>query len=103
MAQPINVFRAQPAGTVSLAVTATTGSVAMTGNASVYRLYNAGTALIFVEFGISSVTATTSTGMPIAAGATEWLRAPNAATAPYVAAITSSGTATLYATAGEGQ
>lgn len=102
MPQPINVFRPQPAGTVNLAVTNSTGAVALTGNATVYRLFNAGTATVFVEFGASTVTAATATGMPIASGAVEWLRPPTAQVAPYVAAITASGTATLYATAGEG-
>ncbi len=102
MPQPINAFRPQPAATVSLAVTSVTGSVALVGNATVYRLFNAGTANVFIEFGTSTITAVLATAMPLAAGATEFIRAPTANTAPYVAALTSAGTATLYATAGEG-
>jgi hypothetical protein len=89
-----------PIATVSLAVTTTTGRVALVGDASTVRLYNAGTATAFVKFGDSSITAAT-TNMPIPAGAIEAFRPPGSST--HLAAITSSGTATLYATSGEGQ
>lgn len=88
-----------PISTVSLAVTTTTGRVATVGDASTIRIYNAGTATVFVKFGGSSVTAAT-TDMPIPAGVVETFRT---GTLTHVAAITASGTATLYVTSGEGQ
>lgn len=89
-----------PIATASLAVTTSTGRVALAADASSVRLYNAGTATAFVKFGDSSITAAT-TNMPIPAGVVETFRPPGGAT--HVAAITSSGTATLYVTSGEGQ
>jgi hypothetical protein len=89
-----------PILTASLAVTTSTGRVALAADASTVRLYNAGTATAFVKFGDVTVTAAT-TNMPIPAGAIEAFRPPGAST--HIAAITSSGTATLYVTSGEGQ
>jgi hypothetical protein len=89
---------------VSLAVTTTTGSVALTavgdqGGMEV-RLYNAGSATVFVNFGISTVVATTAAGFPLPSGAIEIFTVGPAVT--HVAALTASGTATLYATSGRG-
>jgi hypothetical protein len=88
-----------PISTVSLAVTTSTGRVATVGDASTIRLYNAGTATAFVKFGSVTVTAAV-TDMPIPTGAIEVFRT---GTLTHVAAITASGTATLYVTSGEGQ
>jgi Na+/serine symporter len=96
------VFRPQGA-TVNLAVTTTTGSVALTASANSskeVRLYNRGTVEVFVTFGASTVTATTTTSMPLAPGAAEVFGVASDET--HVAAITASGTATLYATTGRG-
>lgn len=98
----INAF--QPNGaTVNLSVTTSSGNVALTGvgTGANVRLYNAGTATVFVAFGTSSAAAaTTSAGIPIPAGAIEiYTVGP---TITYLAAITASGTATLYATTGQG-
>lgn len=95
-----------PAGnTVNLAVTTTTGRVALTAPASAggyqERLYNAGSATVFVRFGTNTIEATTGTGMPIPSGQTEVFTV--ASTVTHVAAITASGTATLYATTGYGE
>jgi hypothetical protein len=78
--------------TVSLAVDGTTDRVALTaigdqGGMEV-RLY------------ISTVEATTAAGMPVPSGAIEVLTVGPAVT--HVAALTASGTATLYATSGRG-
>jgi hypothetical protein len=90
--------------TVNLAVTNTTGSVALTAIGDQagmeVRLYNAGSATVFVNFGISTVAATTTAGMPLPSGAIEVLTVGPGVT--YVAALTASGTATLYATSGRG-
>jgi hypothetical protein len=90
--------------TVSLAVDGTTDRVALTaigdqGGMEV-RLYNAGTETVFVNFGISTVEATTAAGMPVPSGAIEVHTVGPAVT--HVAALTASGTATLYATSGRG-
>src|SRR5690242_17990882 len=95
-------FRPLSATTASLAVTTATGSVALLGQAMQYRVFNAGASTIFVELGNSAVTAVLATAMPIPAGAVEYLSAPVAVAAPYLAAITASGTATVYTTGGEG-
>jgi hypothetical protein len=89
--------------TVSLAVTAATGRVALTApggsGGSDVRLYNAGGATVFVAFGNSAVEAAI-TSMPIPSGAVEVFSAGPGST--HVAAITAAGTATLYATTGRG-
>jgi len=88
--------------TVSLAVTATTGRVAVTGvdafNPAV-RFFNSGTSTVFVVCGDVTVVATTAAGLPVAAGTIEVLGCNKGG---YVAGITASGTATLYLTAGSG-
>lgn len=106
MSTAITVFRGDPAATVNLAVTSSTGRVQVfTTTPSivsepVIRLYNAGTVAVFVNFGDSSVTAALATGIPIAPGSVETFRVDS--TQVYVAGITASGTATLYATPGYG-
>jgi hypothetical protein len=65
------------------------------------RVYNAGTATIFLAFGDVTVTATTA-GYPVPSGAIEVITVPNVAAAPNVAGITASGTATVYITPGAG-
>ena len=87
------------AATVSLAVTTTSGRVAITGAPSPStRLHNAGPATVFVKAGDATVTAAT-TDMPIPSGQTEVF---DLGAATNIAAITSASTATLYATAGAG-
>jgi hypothetical protein len=106
MSQAMTVFRADPAATASLAVTSATGRVAVFGTAPdvtsqpCVRLYNAGAVTVFVEFGTSAVTAAVATGFPLPPGAIEVFRVDRSQV--QVAAITASGTATLYATPGYG-
>jgi hypothetical protein len=89
--------------TVSIAATTTTANVALnlpTAPMSVdVRLYNSGFVPIHVRFGNASVTATT-TNMPIAPQTVEAFSISGAAT--HMAAITSSGTGTIFATVGMG-
>jgi hypothetical protein len=95
-----------PVGTNTTAVSCSTSSAngalnlpsATYGGASV-RLYNSGSVTVFVQFGNSSVAATTS-HMPIPAGAAESFQIGPGVT--HVAGITASSTATLYATPGCG-
>jgi ABC-type uncharacterized transport system permease subunit len=90
--------------TVNLAVSNVTGNVALTavgdqGGMEV-RLYNAGSATVFVNFGISTVAATAAAGMPLPSGAIEIVTVGPLVT--HLAAITAASTATLYATSGRG-
>ncbi len=90
------------AGTVNLAVTGTTGSVALakTGNPQTVEIQSAsGNAIAFIEFGISTVTAVAATGYPILPGVDKIVTVPAGAT--HVAAIGTSST-TLYFTCGHG-
>lgn len=88
------------AATVNLAAGVTSGNIALEPNASAVRVMNTGAGLAHIHFGYdNTVVATTATSMPLAAGATEVF---TKGAASYVAAITPSGSATLYFTAGEG-
>jgi len=96
-----------PKESTSLAVTTTSGNVSLgayvgTGQTRPQvRLYNKGAADIFIAFGGNSVTALTS-DMILPAGALEVLSLDEGALQRYIAAITLSGTATLYITTGGG-
>lgn len=100
--QATRPFRPQAAGSTTLSVTSTTGSVAIPGAAptEVKISTKALDADCFVEFGGASVVAVAATGMRLPAGAVEYVRVPLGAT--HIAAITGTGTATLYITSGEG-
>lgn len=100
--QPTRPFRPQATGGASLAVSNSTGSVAIPGSAPTHvRLHTKTTdADCFIEFGTSGVVAATATGMVFGYGSTEYIPVPLNAT--HIAAITASGTATLYVHAGEG-
>jgi len=89
-----------PSATVSLAVTATTGRVQIQSgsNSPHARLYNGGAGTVFVNCGGDAVVATTAAGMPVPAGVVEVIACPQ----PYIAALTASGTSTLYITVGSG-
>lgn len=90
--------------TVNLAVSTSTGNVALPArstNGENVRLHNAGSATVFISFGTSSAaTAATATGMPLPSGAVEIFSC--SPTVTHIAAITASGSATLYATLGHG-
>lgn len=88
---------------IPLSATTTTSSASLkNGNAPMQvRIYNAGTATAFLNFGTSAVTATTS-GFPVPSGAIEVITIPGNATTTYAAAITASGTASVYITPGAG-
>ena len=88
--------------TVNLAATTTTGSVALSGfgaGGGNVRVYNSGAVVVFINFGGSAVTAVLTTSMPLAPGATEVFAVGEGM---YLAGITASGSATVYATIGHG-
>ena len=93
-------FRPDVAATVNLAATTASSRVQVqpSHQSRHVRIFNSGTVTVFIEAGDSTITASASTGMPIAAGTVEIISAPSG----YIAAITSTGTATLYFTPGEG-
>lgn len=95
--------------TVRLAVTTTSGTTRVAlptaSPSSVIRIFNAGSAIAYVAIGTSTgATATVPVAggangsMPVGSGITEIQVAGNT----HVAAITSTGTADLYFTVGEG-
>lgn len=97
-----------PQGTATIAATTTTANVALpigcpeqqTGTERPQvRIYNGGTNPVFIAFGGSAVTATTS-GMPVAPSGPECFTLPFGAT--HVAAIYGTGTGTVYFTSGFG-
>jgi hypothetical protein len=82
------------AGTVSANVQVQSGQ-----NARHIRVANSGSVTVFVEFGTTNSTAASlTTSVPVLAGSVEIFSAPY----EYAAAITASGTATVYFTPGEG-
>jgi len=90
-----------PGSTVSVSATTTTARATL-GTSPVTRrdvlMHNAGTTLVFFKFGDSTVTATTS-DTPLPAGAYAIFHANDHT---HVACITSTGSATVYATVGFG-
>lgn len=84
---------------VSISATTTSASATVSAAQRDVRIVNAGTAAVFVRFGTGTATATTS-DMYMPAGAIEVF---DKGTNDKVAAITASGTATVYIVTGEGQ
>lgn len=84
--------------TVASAVTALGTLSSLSGGT--IRVYNSGTSICFINFGTSGSTASITTSMPIPAGAIEVFQLGAGVT--HVATITSSGTAVIYFTPGQG-
>lgn len=97
-------FSPRVGATKSIAVTASSGSVAIPDSDSGVdiRIYNADTQVVFISTGGGSATATTS-DLPIAPGAIEVLHFERVAGPRYMAAIgTADNSASIYFTAGAG-
>lgn len=94
----VKTFAPNGENTAQLVAGVASARVALDPYASVVRVLNAGPNLAYIRFGDSTVTATNAR-MPIPSGSTELF---TKATASHVAAITDTGTATLYFTNGEG-
>lgn len=85
--------------TVSLPASTNSASTPLaSGTGACQRLYNAVTTTAFLRFGTGPLVATTA-DMPLPPGAVEIQTVPPGSV---MAAITATGTATVYATAGEG-
>lgn len=106
-------FHPNGAATVSISATTASASVALVSvpdnGPFQVRIFNAGASTVFVSRGGSSAAATVPSGatagsLPLPSGAVEVLTFDNTTAHPatYVAAITASGTATVYFTTGRG-
>lgn len=91
-------FMSSDKGTVNIVASSTTASAALDVFSSAVRVANTGTVPVFIRFGGSAVVATTG-NMPVLPGTVEVF---TKGAYDRVAAITASGTATIYFTAGEG-
>ena len=95
-------FRPEPAKTVNISANAASQNVQIQAadNSRHIRVFNSGTITVFIRFGAdNTVTATTTTDIPIAPGTVEILSGPH----PWVAAIgISAGPSIIYFTPGEG-
>jgi hypothetical protein len=81
----------------------TGGSAIFSGNGyRQVRVFNEGTATAWVNFGGASVTASNTTDMPVAAGATEVLTVPPTSGGTYAAIYTAAATGNVYFTPGSG-
>ena len=100
-------FRAHTAGTVTISVTGSSAATALpAANRAQYVLTTpaANTQLIFVEFGTSGQTSAVATGYPLLPGMKETVSVHSGMNQPtHIAAISASGTQTLYVTAGAGE
>jgi hypothetical protein len=99
----VNALACYPTDTVNINVASTTASVLVAANGTTrpVRVYNDGTATVWINWGGSSVTATTTAGLPIAAGACEVLTVQtDGATSLYFAAIAAGSTGKIYFTPG---
>ncbi len=96
-------FVPKPAGTVNIDVSNATQAVALACplTETQIRVMNNGTATVWINFGISTVTAVLATSMPVGPGVTEVLTIRVGA-APYVAAIAAGSTGKIYFTPGSG-
>lgn len=94
------------AGTKTISATSVSSATAVAAPTTPPPLFsleitNAGAATVFLEFGDGSTTAAVATGYPVLSGQTKVVTLPMSAT--HVAAITASGTATVYVTTGRGE
>lgn len=88
--------------TQSISVSATSQSVALGlyNGAQRVRIYNAGTATVWVRFGCAGVTATAANDIPEPAGAVETITANTSTCPTNVAVIAAGATGSVYFTTG---
>jgi hypothetical protein len=95
---PVLIAAWNPSGTATLSASTSSSNTAFASNGPTALICNSGSVTAFINFGNASVTAATS-GAPILAGGCQ---AFNVGGSGYIAAITGTGSATLYATTGTG-
>jgi hypothetical protein len=102
----IRSFMPEQAQTVNITVGAASARVALGTNPGIdqVRVMNNGTATVWINFGDSTVTASATTGIPVAPGATEVFTMPSNMdeVVAYMAAIAAGATGIIYATPGAG-
>jgi len=100
----MNLFQADDGATKSISVSSSSQAVQLesVSEAIQVRVYNAGTATVWIRFGGSAVTAASATDIPIAAGYTGGFSVGAAGSTIYVAAIAAGSTGSIYFTPGEG-
>lgn len=95
-------FSPEAGKTVNISASNVSANVQVRTNANAHerhcRVFNSGSVTVFIATGPTGLTASATTDMPLAAGATEII----AMAGDFAAAITSSGTSTVYFTPGEG-
>lgn len=95
-------FRPRQALTVNIDVSSSSQAVWI-GRCDSLRVMNNGTATVWIALGDSTVTASTTTSMPIGPGGTEVIRFQNNDLSPfYAAAIAAGSTGKIYFTPGDG-
>lgn len=100
----MNPFRPVPGGTVNIDVSSSSQAVKVSEARTCHvEIVNDGTATVWIRHGSSTVTATTTAGHPVRAGAAEVLTFDSADGSPiYVAAIAAASTGKIYFTPGQG-
>lgn len=98
----MDAFIPYSAGTVNINVSGSnqTVSLAYSGGPRPIRIMNNGTATVWVNFGLTGVTASTSTGMPVGPGVTEVITLPDFGGTAHAAAIAAGSTGSIYFTPG---
>lgn len=96
-------FACAAASTVNIDVAGTTAAVLICREGvRQIRVMNNGTATVWINFGKSTVTATTAAGMPVGPGVTEVLTVKQSDAPIYAAAIAAGATGKIYFTPGSG-
>lgn len=87
--------------TKNISVTTSTAEITISGSPQQLVLTNTGTVVCFVRWGVGTQTAVATTDLPILPGSASVVSCPGSTT--NVAAITASGSTTLYVTPGNGE
>lgn len=98
-------FEAMSASTVSISVSASSQVVQVQNfnGCNQIRVFNNGTATVWIDFGGSGVTTSSTTGIPVPAGAVEvFSAAATSSGTVYAAAIAAGSTGSVYFTPGFG-
>ena len=100
----MRAFTPRAASTVNIDVSSSSQSVKIAddGGDIDVRVFNNGTATVWIAFGTSAVSASLTANLAIPAGGVEVLHAPLQTGALYVAAIAAASTGKIYFTPGAG-
>ncbi len=97
----MKAFEPGRAETVNISVSSSSQSVSLKRDGLCpVRIMNNGTATVWVNFGLTGVTASTSTGMPVGPGVTEVVTIPPLGGPVFAAAIAAGSTGAIYFTPG---